>query len=57
MNRRHLLRPRLSAATRAKASLVALESRIAHAKRRGDKETAAILEKEKAWLTINSLTS
>ena len=55
MNRRHLLRPQLSPATRAKASLAQLTARIEGARRRGDNEAVALLEKEKAWLTINSL--
>lgn len=53
---RHLLRPRLSAATRARPNLAALDAKIAAAKAKGTTEEVARLEREKAWALVNSLT-
>lgn len=53
--RRHLLRPRLSAATRARPNLAALDAKIAAAKANGATEEVARLEREKAWALVNSL--
>jgi hypothetical protein len=54
-SRRHLLRPRLSAATRARPNLAALDAKIAAAKAKHDTAEVARLENEKAWALVNSL--
>lgn len=56
MKTRHRLRPQLSAATRAKAQIVALTARIDAARKRGDHAEVQKLEDERAWLTVNSIT-
>jgi len=53
--RRHLLRPRLSAATRARPNLAALDARIAAARGKRDTAEVAHLQREKAWALVNSL--
>ena len=53
----HRVRPALSTAARAKASLKSLEARLADARRLGATAQIEKLEREIAWLTVNSLTS
>lgn len=50
------LRPQLSAANRAKAQCQQLEIKIAAARRAGDSAQVEKLEREHAWLVVNSLT-
>ena len=49
------MRPARSAAAQAKPKLEQLARRIAAAKARGDTAEAERLERERAWLTVNSL--
>ena len=51
----HRMRPARSAAAQARPKLEALTRRIAAAKARGDTAGVERLERERAWLTVNSL--
>ena len=61
MNARHLgnhrVRPALSNAARAKASIKTLQLKLADAKRFGSAATVEKIETELAWLIANSLSA